>query len=153
QGAPSAALSALQKNSTAAPEDRLRELLERPLPQGREIVRNDKDDGGVMTYEQLDDGTSINRTFSAKGELRNEGMYTIGGEEILRSYHDNGRLKALSWVRPGGTRIDVRLSDAGRLEGRQDTLADGSKIFAKYDETGALRERVRVFKNGRQQRL
>ena len=62
-------------STPASIEAQLSQLLERPLPQGREIVRNDRDDGGVMTYEQLEDGSSVNRTYSARGDLRAEDFH------------------------------------------------------------------------------
>ncbi len=130
-------------------EPRLTVLLEQPFPQGREIVRNDKDDGGVATFEQTDDGSSINRSFSAKGELRAEGLISMSGEQVDRSYYDTGKLKGFSWARPGGFRIDIKLSAAGLYEGRQDTLASGEKIITKYDDYGQVRERWRQLKNGR----
>lgn len=150
-------LSAIQKpaksgplplTTTASIESRLTQLLELPLPQGREIVRNDRDDGGVMTYEQLDDGSSVNRTFSARGELRGESLVTIGGEEVQKSYDEDGRLKAMSWVRPDGTRTDVKLTPNGLFEGRQDLAADGTRIVTKFDERGEVASRWRILRNG-----
>ncbi|MBI3557282.1 MAG: hypothetical protein HY074_13545 [Deltaproteobacteria bacterium] len=137
-----------RKDAKDSIEPRLAVLIEQAFPRGREIVRNDKDDGGVTTFEQTDDGTSINRSFSEKGELRAEGLVSMSGEQVERSYYDSGHLKGFSWIRPDGFRIDLKLSSAGLYEGRQDTLASGEKIITKYDDYGQVRERWRMLKNG-----
>src|SRR6185369_7416109 len=107
----------------------------------------DREDGGVMTHEQLDDGSTVNRVFSPRGELRAESQLTLKGDEIQKSYYETGRVKSLSWSRSDGTRIDVRLTPSGIYEGRQDTATDGSKVVTRFDSEGKVVSRWRVYKS------
>ncbi len=120
----------------------VQKLLHEPIPQGK-----------ILTHEQSDDGTTVDRATFATGELKGESWQLPTGEHIQRAFYQSGQIEGVSWVQPDGTSLVVKLKSNGLYAGQREEHSNGEKIVTKYDDEGRVSEKWQIRPDGQRQKI